>query len=67
MGQWKTAARGVVSAGNTSTKTACTGGLYPRNNSRLKPRECFWRIYVPDINQILVSPFLPGIALNNEP
>jgi hypothetical protein len=61
------AARGTISAGDPPTATACTGVLYFANNPNNPPRACFWRIFAPDINQILTSPLLPGIALNNEP
>ena len=60
------AARGIISAGTsiTSASAPCTGILYFRNNPNNPPRKCFWRIYAPDVNQILSDPLLPRIALN---
>jgi hypothetical protein len=62
------AARGTVSAGDVANAQAqCTGVIYPGNNPNNPPRLCSWRIFAPDINQIVDSPFLPATVLNNEP
>jgi len=61
------AARAIISSGVPSFQTACTGVIYPGNNPNLTPRTCYSQIYTPDINQILLSPALPGMALNLEP
>lgn len=62
------AARGTVSAGDVANAQAlCTGVLYSGNNPNNPPRLCSWRIFAPDINQIVDSPFLPATVLNNEP
>jgi hypothetical protein len=60
------AARGTITKGDPDTETVCTGVLFVGNNTN-QPRQCYWTIFAPDINQTLVSPFLPPIALNNEP
>lgn len=59
-------ARGTISEGDPNAETVCTGVLFVGNNTN-KPRQCYSTIYVPDINSTLASPFLPPIALNNEP